>query len=44
VLAVAGDGSLPAELGVRDGFSDLGATIADWLGIEVAGLPGKSFL
>ena len=42
VLAVTGDGSLPVELGVRDGFSDLGATVADWLGVEAARLPGRS--
>jgi len=42
VLALAKDGSLPAELGVRDGFADLGATFADWLGVEAPGLPGRS--
>ena len=40
VLAVAGDGSLPTELGVRDGFADLGATVSDWLGVETD-LPGR---
>ncbi|MDN5696471.1 MAG: phosphopentomutase, partial [Rubrobacter sp.] len=43
VLAVARDGSLPEKLGVRDGFSDLGATAAEWLGVEAPGLPGISF-
>lgn len=42
VLAVTGDGSLSAELGVRDGFADLGATVADWLGVEPGELPGRS--
>jgi phosphopentomutase len=44
VLAVTGAGSIPAELGLRDGFSDLGATVADWLDVEAPGLPGKSIL
>ena len=44
VLAVAKNGSLPAELGVRDGFSDLGATVAEWLGVEAKELPGRSLL
>ncbi len=42
VLAVAKNGSLPAELGVRDGFCDLGATVAEWLGVEAEDLPGRS--
>ena len=41
-LLVVGDGS-PKDLGVREGFSDLGATIADWLGVDQGILPGKSF-
>src|SRR5215204_173140 len=28
------------DLGVRDSFSDLGASVAAWLGVEKAGLPG----
>jgi phosphopentomutase len=32
------------DLGVREGFSDLGATVADWLGVERGDLPGESFL
>jgi phosphopentomutase len=31
-------------LGVRDGFSDVGASVAAWLGVEADGLPGESFL
>lgn len=42
VLAVGG--GAPGKLGVREGFADLGATIAAWLGAETDGLPGKSFL
>ena len=37
----SGDGR---DLGVREGFSDLGATVAGWLGVEQDGLPGKDFL
>jgi phosphopentomutase len=32
------------DLGVREGFSDLGATVAGWLEVEQGGLPGKNFL
>ena len=42
-LLVAGGGE-PRPLGVRDGFSDVGATVAGWLGVQAGGLPGKSFL
>jgi phosphopentomutase len=42
-LLVVRDGE-PRDLGVRDGFSDVGATVAAWLGVEGGGLPGKSFL
>ena len=31
------------DLGVRTGFSDLGASVAAWLGVEKGGLPGESF-
>jgi phosphopentomutase len=34
----------PRDLGVRRGFSDLGATAAGWLGVEKDGLPGEAFL
>ncbi len=34
----------PGDLGVREGFSDVGATVAGWLGLESNGLPGKDFL
>jgi phosphopentomutase len=37
-------GGEPRDLGVRRGFSDLGATVARWLGVDKAGLPGESFL
>lgn len=42
-LLVAGDGP-PRDLGVREGFSDLGATVAAWLGAEQGDLPGVDFL
>ena len=42
-LLVVGGGS-PRELGIREGFADLGVTVAGWLGVEKGGLPGKSFL
>ncbi|MGB3632716.1 MAG: phosphopentomutase [Rubrobacteraceae bacterium] len=42
-LLVVGD-SEPQDLGVREGFSDLGATVADWLGVDKKDLPGESFL
>lgn len=42
-LLVAGNGE-PRFLGVREGFSDLGATVAAWLGVEKGALPGTSFL
>src|SRR5215211_1274677 len=37
-------GREPADLGVREGFSDVGATVAGWLGVEKDGLPGKDLL
>jgi phosphopentomutase len=37
-------GREPGDLGVREGFSDVGATVAGWLGVEKDGLPGKDFL
>ena len=39
-LLVIGGGDV-RDLGVREGFSDLGATVAAWLGVEKDGLPGK---
>ncbi|MFL5992292.1 MAG: phosphopentomutase [Rubrobacteraceae bacterium] len=42
-LLVAGGGE-PADLGVRQGFSDVGATAAGWLGVEKGGLPGEDVL
>jgi phosphopentomutase len=41
LLAVGGDE--PRDLGVREVFSDVGATVAEWLGVEKDGLPGKDF-
>ncbi len=41
LLLVGGE---PRELGVREGFSDVGATVAAWLGVEKGGLPGTSLL
>jgi phosphopentomutase len=42
-LLVVGGGE-PADLGVREGFSDVGATAAGWLGVEKDGLPGEDLL
>ena len=36
------DGGEPVGLGIREGFSDVGATVAAWLGVEKDGLPGES--
>jgi phosphopentomutase len=41
-LLVVGDE--PHDLGVREGFSDVGASVAAWLDVEKAALPGVSFL
>jgi phosphopentomutase len=41
-LLVFGAGE-PKDLGVRSGFSDLGASVAAWLGVEKGELPGESF-
>jgi phosphopentomutase len=41
-LLAAGPRVRPGSLGTRSTFSDLGATVADWLGIEFRGR-GKSF-
>jgi phosphopentomutase len=42
LLAVGG--GEPEDLGVREGFSDVGATVAGWLGAEKDGFPGEDFL
>jgi phosphopentomutase len=42
-LLVSGNGE-PKNLGVREGFSDVGASVADWLGVEEGKLPGRSFI
>ena len=34
----------PRDVGTRDSFADLGATVADLLGVEVGGLVGRSFV
>ena len=41
-VLVVGDGVTPGPLGIRESFSDLGATIADLLGVPTA-TPGASF-
>jgi phosphopentomutase len=41
-LLVVGAGE-PADLGVRTGFSDVGASVAAWLGVERGELPGEGF-
>jgi len=42
-LLVIGSGE-PHDLGIREGFSDVGASVAAWLGVEQGGLPGRSFV
>ena len=42
LLAVGG--GEPRNLGIRDCFADLGATVAAWLGVEKNDLPGEDFL
>jgi phosphopentomutase len=42
-LLVIGSGE-PRDLGIRESFSDVGASVAAWLGVEKGGLPGKSFV
>jgi len=45
LLVVGGEsGGEPRNLGVRDGFWDVGATVAAWLGVGANGLPGRSVL
>jgi len=42
LLMVGGDE--PRNLGVRDGFADVGATVVAWLGVDKDGLPGRNVL
>jgi phosphopentomutase len=42
-LLVVGGGE-PRDLGIRNSFSDVGATVATWLGVDRGDLPGESFL
>jgi phosphopentomutase len=42
-LLVTGSGE-PHDLGIREGFFDVGASVAAWLGVENGGLPGRSFV
>jgi phosphopentomutase len=44
LLAVRGSGGEPRDLGVRTGFSDVGATVASWLGVDGGDLPGADLL
>jgi phosphopentomutase len=37
-------GTEPHDLGVSEGFSDVGATVAAWLGVDKEELPGKSLV
>src|ERR671916_741725 len=41
-LLVVGGGE-PHDLGIRESFSDFGASVAAWLGVERGGVPGKNF-
>ena len=34
----------PQDLGISEGFSDVGATVAEWLGVDKDELPGKSLV
>ena len=42
-LLVIGSGEAH-DLGIRESFSDVGASVAEWLGVEQGGLPGRSFV
>ena len=42
-LLVVGGGPA-SDLGIREGFYDLGATVASWLGVDQDNLPGEDFL
>jgi phosphopentomutase len=41
-LLVVGGGE-SHDLGIRESFSDVGASVAAWLGVERGALPGKNF-
>jgi phosphopentomutase len=42
-LLVMGGGDT-RDLGIRESFSDVGASVGAWLGVEKGGLPGRSFV
>jgi phosphopentomutase len=42
-LLVVG-GNRPHDLGIRESFSDVGASVAQWLWVEEGRLPGRSFV
>ena len=42
-LLVAGTGRPPVDLGERGSFADIGATIAELLGVPWSGMAGSSF-
>jgi phosphopentomutase len=42
-LLLVGGGE-PHDLGIRESFSDVGASVAVWLGVENGELPGRSFV
>ena len=44
LIASGAESIQPRDLGVRDGFSDVGATVAAWLGVDRGGLPGEDVL
>ena len=44
LIASGAESIEPRDLGVRDGFSDVGATVAAWLGVDRGGLPGEDVL
>jgi phosphopentomutase len=41
-LLIVGIG--PQDLGISEGFSDVGASVAEWLGVDKDELPGKSLV
>jgi phosphopentomutase len=43
-LLLHGGPGEPRALGERDSFADLGATVAEWLGADRDGMPGRSLL
>ena len=44
VPLLVGGGGRPRDLGIQEGFANLGATVAAWLGVDKNGLPGEDFL